>query len=155
MATSKNILEFPIYSNSIVGKGHHMVGSLLIMDKFTTLTFPNCQNCVVGSKWFVHMEMGMMDSIMALKDHSTFKFVHGSRFQGQLINKVFVFKMCVDLHGSGVNFCKALVVRRRHGTFVDNFNHMKCLKDWTTMAYHMYDIKYCKVLTIVCCDMQS
>lgn len=31
----------------------------------------------------------------------------------------------------------------------------KCLKGWTTLACHMYDNKYSKVLTIVCCNMQS
>ena len=35
------------------------------------------------------------------------------------------------------------------------FDHVKHLKDWTTMACHVYDSRYCKVLTIVCCDMQS
>jgi hypothetical protein len=35
------------------------------------------------------------------------------------------------------------------------FDHVKCLKDWTTLACHVYNSKYCKVLTIACCDMQS
>jgi hypothetical protein len=35
------------------------------------------------------------------------------------------------------------------------FDHVKRLKDWTTMACYVYDIKYCKVMTIACCDMQS
>jgi hypothetical protein len=35
------------------------------------------------------------------------------------------------------------------------FDHVKCLKDWTTLACYVYDSKYCTVLTIACCDMQS
>ena len=35
------------------------------------------------------------------------------------------------------------------------FNHIKHMKDWTTLACHVYDSKCCKVLTITCCDMQS
>ena len=35
------------------------------------------------------------------------------------------------------------------------FNHVKRLKHWTTSACHVYDSKYCKVLIIACCDMQS
>ena len=35
------------------------------------------------------------------------------------------------------------------------FDHVKRLKDWTTFACHVYNRKYCKVVTIVCCDMQS
>ena len=34
------------------------------------------------------------------------------------------------------------------------FDHVKRLKDWTTLACHVYDSKYCKVLTIACYDIQ-
>lgn len=32
---------------------------------------------------------------------------------------------------------------------------VKCLNDWTTLACHVYNNEYRKVLMIVCCDMQS
>ena len=35
------------------------------------------------------------------------------------------------------------------------FDHVKYLQDWTTMVCHVYDNKYCKVLTIASCDIQS
>ena len=35
------------------------------------------------------------------------------------------------------------------------FDHVKHLKNWTTLACHVYDNKYYKVLTIAYCDMQS
>jgi hypothetical protein len=34
------------------------------------------------------------------------------------------------------------------------FNHVKHVQGWTTMAYHIYDPVYCKVMAIVVCDMQ-
>lgn len=34
-------------------------------------------------------------------------------------------------------------------------DHVKHLKDWMTIACHVYNTKYCEVLTIVCCDMQT
>ena len=34
------------------------------------------------------------------------------------------------------------------------FDHIKRLNDWTTLACHVYNSKYCKVLTIACFDMQ-
>jgi hypothetical protein len=34
------------------------------------------------------------------------------------------------------------------------FDHVKHVQGWTTMAYHVYDMVYCKVMTIVVCDMQ-
>ena len=33
------------------------------------------------------------------------------------------------------------------------FDHVKRLKDWTTLACHIYDSKYYKVLTIACCHV--
>ena len=61
--------------------------------------------------------MGTMDSIMALKDHSTFKFVHGSWFPGQSRDIVFVFKMSIDLPSSGVELIKRMQVRGTWRTF--------------------------------------
>ena len=157
MAASKQFLADYLLRSPTIGENHHLVGSSLevVMDKFSTLASPNCRNFVSGSKRFVRSGMGTMDSIMALKDHSAFKFVHGSRFPGQSKDKVFVFKMSVDLPGSGVE----LVKRMQVGGDMENswimFDHVKRLKDWTTMACHVYDSRYCKVLTIACCDMQS
>jgi hypothetical protein len=34
------------------------------------------------------------------------------------------------------------------------FDHMKCVVGWTTMACHVYNPMYCKMLTITICDMQ-
>jgi hypothetical protein len=35
------------------------------------------------------------------------------------------------------------------------FNHVKHVQGWTTMAYHIYNSIYCKVMTTTVCDMQS
>jgi hypothetical protein len=35
------------------------------------------------------------------------------------------------------------------------FDHVKRVVGQTTMAYHVYDLIYCKILTITICDMQS
>jgi hypothetical protein len=34
------------------------------------------------------------------------------------------------------------------------FDHVKRIKKWTTMACHVYDSTYCRVMTIAICDMQ-
>jgi hypothetical protein len=34
------------------------------------------------------------------------------------------------------------------------FDHVKRVKNWTTMACHVYDSAYCRVMTIAVCDMQ-
>jgi hypothetical protein len=33
------------------------------------------------------------------------------------------------------------------------FDHAKRVAGWITMACHVYDLVYCKMLTIVVCDM--
>lgn len=43
---------------------------------------------------------------MTLNDHSCFKYAHGNRLLRQSKNKVFVFKMCMDLPSSGVDLMK-------------------------------------------------
>jgi hypothetical protein len=35
------------------------------------------------------------------------------------------------------------------------FDYVKHTKHWTTMACHVYDSAYCRVMTIAVCDMQS
>jgi hypothetical protein len=110
MAASKQFLADYLLKSPSNGEGHHLVGESLevLMNKFSTLASPNFRNFVSGSKRFVRSEMGTMNSIMALKDHSGFKYVHGSRFTGQSKDKVFVFKMSVDLLGSGVDLVKRM-----------------------------------------------
>ena len=34
------------------------------------------------------------------------------------------------------------------------FDHVKCIKEWTKMACHVYDAAYCKVMTIAISNMQ-
>ena len=95
LGASKIFLADYLLKSPTVGEGHQLVGSSLemVMDKFSLLASPNCCNFVSGSKRFVRSGMETMDSIMALKDHYTFKFVYGSWFPGQSKNKVF-FSRC-------------------------------------------------------------
>lgn len=96
-----------------------------------------------------------MDSIMVLKDYLGFKYVHGNKFFGQSKGKVFVFKMSVDLQESGVDLVKRMHVGENMENSWIIFEHVKCLKDCTTLTCHVYHSKHCKVLTIMCCDIQS
>ena len=99
--------------------------------------------------------MGPMDSIMALKDYSGFKFIHEKKFLGQSKGKVFVFKMFVDRPGSGLDLLKHIQLGGDLQDCWIMFDYVKRVENWTTMASHVYDSKYCKVMTIAICDMQS
>ena len=125
------------------------------MDKFSTLASPNYKNFVAGFKRFIRSGMGSLSSIMALKNHFGFKYVHDNRFPGQSKDKVFVFKMSVDIAGSGIDLVKRMQYARDMENSWIMFVHVKHLRDWTTMVCYVYDSKHYKVLTITCCDMQS
>jgi CRISPR/Cas system CMR-associated protein Cmr3 (group 5 of RAMP superfamily) len=62
--------------------------------------------------------------------------------------------MLEDGPGSGVD----LVKRMQLGGDLENawlmFDHVKRIKEWTTMACHVYNAAYYKVMTIAVCDMQ-
>ena len=67
--------------------------------------------------------MRIRDCIKTLKDHYIVKFVHGSQFPRQSMDKVFVFKMYVDLPGSGVELVKKMQVRRNMKNYWIMFDH--------------------------------
>jgi hypothetical protein len=51
-----------------------------------------------------------------------------------------------------------LVRRMQRGGDLENawimIDHVKRVKQWTTMACHVYDSAYCRVMTIAVCDIQ-
>ena len=64
-----------------------------------------------------------------LKDYSSFKYGHGSRFPGQSKDKIFVFILSVDLPGSGVDLVKPMQVGGDVEISWIRFDHVKRLKD--------------------------
>ena len=126
----------------------------VVMDKFKLLSSPNVRSII--SSFRLHSgNKGYIDKILELKKTSRYDYVQESVFPGQGSNKVFLFKMSIEGPGSGFD----LVKRMQPGGDLENawimFDHVKRVKDWTTMACHVYDVKYCKVMTIAVCDMQS
>lgn len=78
-----------------------------------------------------------------------------SKYQGQFKDKVFMFKMFVDLVRSGIDVVKHMQSGGNMEICWIMFDHFKQLCKWTTtMACHVCDNKHCKILTITCCDMQ-
>jgi hypothetical protein len=68
-------------------------------------------------------------------------------------DKVFVFKMLEVGPRSGVHLVKQMQPK---GDLEDTwimFDHVKCVKHWMTMACHVYDSTYCRVMTIAVYDM--
>lgn len=89
------------------------------------------------------------DDLLKLKRDSTYQFFHGSLFPGQGTDDevCYIFKMSTQAPASGVD----LVNRMRRGSNGDLchswvcFNHTHRVKEWVTMACHVYDPRYvCK-----------
>ena len=98
-----------------------------------------------------------MDGITKLRGLSNWAFVQRNMFPGQRddSDKVFIFNMFEVGPTSGVD----LVRRMQSGGELEHawmmFDPVKSVTNWTTMACHMYDSSYQRVLTIACCDFQS
>jgi hypothetical protein len=124
-----------------------------VLDKFEHLSSPNLRNMI--SLYRSNGKRGAYIGIMAMLRYTTIEYIHGNVFPCQGKDKVYAFKMLVDGPGSGVDLIKCM----QPGGDLENtwlmFDHVKHVQEWTTMACHVYDVAYCKVMTITVCDMQS
>ena len=98
-----------------------------------------------------------MDSITKLCGISLWAFVQDNKFQGQGadFDKLFVFKMSEVGPGSGIDLVKRMQPDKDLENAWMMFDHVKRVRQWTTMACHVYDSTYCRVMIIASCDMQS
>ena len=126
-----------------------------ILDKCKYITSPNIRNEVSSFKHF--QKFGIIDSITKLRNASKWAFVQESKFlgQGSDKDKVFVFKMSKIGPSRGLDLVKQMQAGGDLQCYWMMFDHVKRVKDWTTMACHVYDSLYSKVMTIAMCDMQS
>ena len=63
--------------------------------------------------------------------------------------------MLTEGPGSGVDVIRRMQVGGDLQNAWMMFDHVKRVKDWTTMACHVNDPQYKKVMTIAICNMQS
>jgi hypothetical protein len=126
-----------------------------VLKKCKYMSSLSIKNDVTTFKYI--QRFGIMDSIATLRGCSHWAFVQENKFlgQGSDADKVFVFKMSEVGSGSGVDLVKRMQPGRDLEVAWIMFNHVKRVKQWTTMAYHVYDSAYCRVMTIVVCNMQS
>ena len=126
-----------------------------VLDQCKHMSSPSIRNQVTSFRYM--RRFGVMDSITKLRGSSNWAFVQENKFpsQGSDTNKVFVFKMSEVGPGSGVDLVKRMQVGGDLQDAWMMFDHVKRVKGWTTMACHVYDSKYCRVMSIVVCDMQS
>jgi hypothetical protein len=126
-----------------------------VLDRCKDLASPNIRNKVVTFRYL--RRFGVMDSITRLRGLSTWDFVQNNMFpgQGSEVDKVYVFKMSELGPASGVDLVKRMQPTGDLELSWMMFDHVRRVRNWTTMACHVYDSTYCRVMTIACCDMQS
>jgi hypothetical protein len=66
---------------------------------------------------------------------------------------MFLFKMSMHGDGSGYDLVKWIQPKDDLQITWIMFDHVKCVEGWMTLACHVYDSFYYKVMTIVICDM--
>ena len=125
-----------------------------VMVKLAPLSSPNIRNHITSMR-SAHGSTSVESNILELKRLSRYNYIHGSSFPGQDRTKSWLFKMSTTGGGSSVD----LVKRMQRGEDLQNswimFDHVNRVKHWTTMACHVYEPSFCKVMTIATCDMKT
>ncbi len=152
---SKTFLVKHMLDDCNNGKMELLKGEQLeqIQDKFYELSFPNIHN-LIG--FFKHcLGNGYIDNIPELKSKNQYDYIQECCSLGQVLGQmVFIFKMSINGVGNGVSLVTQMqLVRDLQNAWI-MFDHVKCVVGWTTIACHVYNLAYCKVITIVACDMQ-
>ncbi len=153
-SVSKTFLASYLLVDSSDGTMELLKGEQLehIHDKLCELSSPNVHNLVASLKH--HSRGGYIDNILELKSKSQYDYIQECCFPGQVHGqKVFIFKMSINVVGTKVNLITQIQPIGDLQNVWVMFDHVKCVVGWTTMVCHVYDLVYCKVLTIMVCDM--
>jgi hypothetical protein len=116
---------------------------------FIPFFFPNIRNLISSIKHHLG-NMGSLDSILMFKSLNPYGYIQDNCFPGQ---KNYVFKMSFKRDGCGVDLVKRMQPRGDLENSWMMFDHVKRVQGWMTMACHVYDPIYCKVMFIDIFDM--
>ena len=154
LSASKDFLEHYLFHN---GEGEKKMLKAEemeeVMDCFQYLSSPSIRNVI--SSFRSSNYGGIIDIIMTMKRESKFKFIHNIVFLGQSKEKVYIIKMLTEGPESGVDLVRRMQLAEDLQNAWLMFNHVKRVKEWTTMACHMYNVEYKRMMTIAMCNMQS
>ena len=124
-----------------------------IFDKWAKLSNSSIRNMIAAARSFCS-QGAYIDNILKLKKSSTYGYIHDCVFPKRR-DLVYLFKMSSCGAGSGID----LVKRMQPGEDLENewiiFDHVKRMKEWTTLGIYVYDPVYRKVMTIAVCDTKS
>jgi hypothetical protein len=121
--------------------------------RFAPLCSPSMRNLIISFKHRLG-NSGSINYILKLKALFGYNYIQDRCFPGQHVQqKVYLFKMFVD----GVASVFDLVHWMQSSDDLQNawmmFDHVKHVQGWMTMACHIYDPIYYKVMMVIVYDM--
>jgi hypothetical protein len=154
-ATKELVGELLLRPEGAPSKTFTFEGLIPVLDKYKYMSSPSIKNDVTSFRYI--RRYGVIDGITMLRGCSNWPYVQENMFSGQGSDsdKVFVFKMSEVGLGSGTDLVKQMQPSVDLEDAWMMFDHVKRVKKWTTMACHVYDSIYCRVMTIAIYDMQS
>ena len=149
MEASRNLLgEYLLHTEDDPLRLHSLEELEPIFDCCKELNSFNLGNKVTSFKYL--QRFGVMDGITKLRGLSNWAFVQQNMFSGQGndFDKVIIFKISQVGPSRGVDLvaCMQPGANLEHAWLMSN--HVNRVNSWTTMAYHVYDSIYQRVITI-------
>jgi hypothetical protein len=120
-----------------------------VMDKFVELYSPNIRNLMSSLKHHSKSQ-AYLSNILTFKYKNGYAYIQETIFQVNSLEKKCSLSKCpctkmpIDLI-----WCSECNLE---ATF-KHVDHVKCVDGWMTLVCHVYDLVYCKVMTIALCDM--
>ena len=124
------------------------------IQKWSSLSSP-CMNNMIKHAQVLCGQGGYINNILKLKKASTYDYIHDSRFSGQrgASDIDYLFKMSIVGAGSSIDLVRRIQVGGDLEIAWIMFDHVKRVVDWISLGAHVYDLVYCKVMTIYVCNM--
>lgn len=112
------------------------------------------RNCIYTFKYLCKYRI--LDGITKPKGLNNWAYNKGNMFlgQGNDSEKVFILKMFEVGPYSAINFIRRMQPRNNFSHKYMIFDHIKQIKDWTTLACRVYDSIIERILAIACCDFE-
>ena len=127
---------------------------IAIIEDFCIQNSPNDTNAI-SSEPAIDCERGSIDKIDLLKSECPYPYIQSNVFSGQGNEQAYLFKMSEEGPSSSVD----LVKRMQPGGDLQNswieFDYFERVKGWTTMSCDVYDVEFCRLMTIAVCEMMS
>jgi hypothetical protein len=95
--------------------------------------------------------MGSIDSILTRKAFNPYDYIQDNCVPGQ--QKVYLFKLSVEGDNCGIHLVRQMQLGGDLENIWTMFNHVKCVQGWMTMACHVYDPIYYKIMFLAIYNM--